>query len=82
MPGVSISPIEVTNVDGQGIWLLVDGKEYFLSHENFPWFKESKLTDILNVELYSGGHVYWPALDVDLSTSIFENPEQYPLKSK
>ncbi len=82
MPGVSISQIEVTNVDSQGIWLLVEGKEYFLSHENFPWFKESKIADILNVELYSGGHIYWPALDVDLSTSIFENPEQYPLKSK
>jgi hypothetical protein len=82
MPGANISQIEVTNVDGQGIWLFVEGKEYFLSHENFPWFKESKITDIFNVELYSGGHIYWPALDVDLSVAIFENPEQYPLKSK
>jgi hypothetical protein len=82
MPGANISQIEITNIDSQGIWLLVEGKEYFLSHENFPWFKESKLADILNVELYSGGHIYWPALDVDLSTTILENPERYPLQSK
>jgi len=82
MPGTNISQIEVTNVDSQGLWLLVEGKEYFLSHENFPWFKESKLADVLNVELYSEGHIYWPALDVDLSTAILKNPDRYPLKSK
>jgi hypothetical protein len=82
MPGTSISQIEVTNVDSQGLWLLIEGKEYFLSHENFPWFKESKLADVLNVELYSGGHIYWPSLDVDLSIAILENPDRYPLKSK
>jgi hypothetical protein len=82
MPGANISQIEITNIDSQGIWLLVEGKEYFLSHESFPWFKESKLADILNVELYSGGHIYWPALDVDLSTAILESPERYPLQSK
>jgi len=82
MPGTNISQIEVTNVDSQGLWLLVEDKEYFLSHEDFPWFKESKLADVLNVELYSEGHIYWPALDVDLSTAILENPDHYPLKSK
>ena len=81
MPGTSISQIEVLNVDRQGLWLLVEGKEYFLSHKDFPWFKESKLADVLNIELYSGGHIYWPALDVDLSTAILENPARYPLKS-
>jgi hypothetical protein len=82
MPGTSISQIEVTNVDRQGLWLFVEGTEYFLSYENFPWFRESKLADVLNVELHSGGHIYWPALDVDLSTAIIENPDRYPLVSK
>ena len=82
MPGTSTLQIEVTNIDSQGVWLFVEGKEYFLSYENFPWFKESKLADILNVQLCSGGHIYWPDLDVDLSTTILENPDSYPLKSK
>lgn len=82
MSGTSTLQIEVTNVDSQGIWLCVEGREYFLPYENFPWFKESKLADVLNVELYSGGHIYRPALDVDLSSTILENPEQFSLKSK
>ncbi len=82
MRGTNISQIEVTNVDSQGLWLLVEGKEYFLSHEDYPWFKESKLADVLNVELHSGGHIYWPALDVDLSTTILKDPDRYPLKAK
>jgi hypothetical protein len=82
MPGTNISQIEVTSVDSQGLWLFVEGTEYFLSYENFPWFKEAKLADVLNVELLSGGHIYWPTLDVDLSTTIIENPGRYPLVSK
>jgi hypothetical protein len=79
MPGTSISQIEVTSIDSQGLWLFIEGIEYFLSYENFPWFKESKLVDILNVELYSGDHIHWPALDIDLSIGILENPGNYPL---
>jgi hypothetical protein len=82
MPGTNTSLIEVANVDSQGLWLFVEGKEYFLSYEEFPWFKDSKLSDVLNVELHSGGHICWPTLDVDLSSRILENPEAYPLKSK
>ena len=36
MPGTSISQIEVTNVDSQGIWLFVEGREYFLPYGEFP----------------------------------------------
>jgi len=82
MPGTNISQIEVTNVDSQGLWLFVEGREYFLAYEDFPWFRESKLADILNVELYPEGHIYWPALDIDLSAAILENPGRYPLISK
>ncbi len=71
MPHRGIAPI-----------IFVEGREYFLPYEKFPWFKESKLADALNVELYSGGHIYWSALDVDLSTTILENPKKFALKSK
>jgi hypothetical protein len=50
--GVGTSPAEVTNVDIHGIWVLVGEKEYFLPHEDFPWFKKAKVEDILNLELH------------------------------
>lgn len=82
MHGMTTSRVEVTNVDSQGIWLFVDPKEHFLPYEEFPWFKEAKLSDVLNVELLSGGHIHWPSLDVDLSIEILENPQRFPLKAK
>lgn len=77
--GTSTSDIEVTNIDSHGLWLFIKDKEYFLSYEDYPWFKEAKVRDILNVELLHESHVYWPALDVDLTVGILEEPGRYPL---
>ena len=77
--GTSISQAEVCNIDSIGIWILVKGKEYFLPYEDYPWFKKAKIEDIIKVELYHGVHLFWPALDVDLSVDSLEDPAQYPL---
>jgi ribosomal protein S1 len=71
--------VEVTNISRHGIWVFVDGKEYFLPYEHFAWFKDARVSDVLNVELFHGNHLHWPALDVDLSLSSLEDPEKYPL---
>lgn len=80
--GKSISETEVTNISGHGIWLLHRGEEYFLSYEDFPWFKDAPVGQILDVKEPSPGHFHWPALDVDLSLEIIKNPHAYPLKAK
>jgi hypothetical protein len=77
MPGISTSEIEVVQIDSHGFWLHIKGKEYFLTYEQYPWFKEAKIKDILNVQLLHGNHIYWPDLDVDLSIDILSNPEKY-----
>ena len=77
--GTDTSLAEVTNIDTHGIWVFVSGREYFLSHESFPWFRKAKIEDILNVELHHDVHLYWPALDVDLALDSLENPGKYPL---
>jgi hypothetical protein len=77
--GTSTSEAEVTNVDSHGIWVLVREEEHFLPHEDFPWFKKAKIEDILDVELLHGVHLYWPALDIDLTVDSLRNPRKYPL---
>ena len=72
----------VENITPFGIWLFVKEKEYFLSYEEYPYFKEQTLNAILNVQLLHGYHLFWPDLDVDLEIDNLENPEKYPLKSK
>jgi len=72
---------EVLNISLHGIWLWVEGREYFLPHEDFPWFERAAVKQIHNVVLLHGTHLYWPALDVDLHIESLESPHKYPLLS-
>lgn len=80
--GKSILEAEVLNVSGFGIWMLILEREYFLSFEDFPWFREASIGQILNFEFLHGRHLYWSDLDVDLSLESLGSPERFPLKSK
>ena len=61
--------------------LLGDG-ERFLSFEDFPWFKDATVSEILKVELPTPHHLYWPDLDLDLAVESIDHPEKYPLVSR
>ncbi len=80
--GKRILEVEVSHINSRGFWLCVRDKEYFLPYEDYPWFKEAKVKEILNVKLLHGYHLYWPKLDVDLEIDSLENPQRYPLKYK
>jgi hypothetical protein len=77
--GTNTSEVEVLNISIHGLWLFVKGKEYFLSYLDYPWFKDAKLSEIHNVQLFHDVHLYWPKLDVDLSLESLEYPEKFPL---
>lgn len=80
-PGEDIL-VSVENITPFGIWLFVREKEYFLSFQEFPFFKDQTLHSIQEVQLIHGYHLYWPELDIDLEIDNLENPGKYPLKSK
>ena len=77
--GENTSQVEVLNISKHGFWLLVHGEELFLPFDEFPWFRDARVGDILNVELLSLDHLYWPDLDVDLEVEAIKSPEKYPL---
>lgn len=52
-----------------------------MPYDEFPWFRDGTIRQILNVEQPSPGHFYWPDLDIDLSLDIIKNPKNFPLKS-
>ncbi|MEK6647478.1 MAG: DUF2442 domain-containing protein [Candidatus Firestonebacteria bacterium] len=79
--GKNIS-VSVENISSFGIWLFVKGREYFLTFDEYPYFRDQTLKSIQNVKLLHGFHLYWPDLDVDLEIDNLEHPEKYPLKSK
>jgi hypothetical protein len=78
-PGSDISAVEVTNISAHGIWLLVGDKEYWLHFDKFPWFKEARVSEIVEVEFLHGYHLHWPKLDVDLELASLEDPVRFPL---
>lgn len=80
--GKNISAAEILNVSAFGIWMLVKGKEYFLSYEDFPWFKHASVEEIYDFEFLHGQHLHWPKLDIDLSVDVIGSPHDFPLKSK
>ena len=50
--GESTSQAEVTNISSHGVWIDVKDREYFMSYEDYPWFKEARVGEILNVQLH------------------------------
>ncbi len=80
--GKSTSQVEVQDITKYGIWLYVKGREYFLSYQDFPWFKDAKISNIYTVKLLHQEHIYWPDLDIDIEIESLKNPDNYPLKFK
>jgi len=78
---LSTSPVEITNISRHGFWLLLEDEELFLPFSDFPWFQDAAVGKILNVELPSSNHLYWPELDVDLAVESIRHPERFPLIS-
>ena len=80
--GKSTSAVEVTNVSKHGFWLLTGDRELFAAFDDFPWFREAPIGQLLEVEMPSPGHLYWPRLDVDLALESLEKPAAFPLVSR
>jgi len=78
--GKSTSQAEVFHINNQGVWVSVNDSEYFLPYDEYPWFRDAKVKEILNVTFLHGHHLNWPDLDVDLEIDALENPQNYPLK--
>jgi hypothetical protein len=81
-PGKHNSDVEVTNVSRDGFWLLLNGREFFLEFDEFPWFREAAIGQLLDVRIAAPGHLRWPSLDIDLSVASLERPADFPLVSR
>ena len=82
MPGTITSVAEVTHVSKHGFWLLLGSEELLVPFEQFPWFKKATIEQLSAVEWPTENHLYWPALDADLSFESIRNPAAFPLVAK
>ena len=70
---------EVTMINARGILLFVGGKEYYLSYDRYPWFRNAKVSDVLDVTMPDEESLRWDAIDGDLEIDSIIHPERYPI---
>jgi len=58
------------------------GNDYFLSYNRVPWFKDARISDVLNVNMLGRNAIEWPTLDVDIEIDSLKHPERFPLVMK
>ena len=76
---VSEMEAEVTNISPFGIWILVNGEEFFMSYKEYPFFENAPIKAVAILEVDSFGNLHWPELDVDIEIDSLRNSEDYPL---
>lgn len=61
--------------------MLLDERELFVPFNDFPWFQDARIREIMLVERPSPHHLRWPDLDIDLAVESIESPRRFPLVS-
>lgn len=82
MPGSTTSVVEVTHISKHGFWRLLGDEELHLPFELFPWFRHATVDQITTVELPAPGHLYWLALDLDLSVQSIRQPADFSMVAR
>ena len=80
--GMGTSGVELSNVSQHGLWLVVDGRERYVSFADFPWFREATIGQMSVIERPVDTYLHWPELDVDLTLESIDRPEDFPLVSR
>jgi hypothetical protein len=78
--GTSTSLCEVTDINKNGIWLIISDKEYFISFSDFPMLKGVPVDKIFKVDFYPPAHLRWEDIDIDIELESLDNLEKYPLR--
>jgi hypothetical protein len=85
MSGANISPNDVdiksqiTSVEKDGFWLLINDGEFFIAFEQYPAFRKATVEQIFKFR-ERFGDFHWDDLDIDIELDALKRPEQYPLK--
>jgi hypothetical protein len=69
----------VLSITIDGVFITAFGKDYFLSFNRLPWFKDAKVSDIMNVRNVGTMGIRWDSMDVDLELDSLIHPVKYPL---
>ena len=69
---------QITNIEIDGFWLLVENEELFVPFDRYPDFRCATLEQIFSFE-HDGDEFHWPDLDIDIELEALRHPERFPL---
>jgi hypothetical protein len=81
MSGVPIlsAEVRILDVTVHGFWVDLGNEKLYAASADFPWFAGATLAHVVEVQRASTDHLYWPALDIDLSIASLRDPAAFPL---
>jgi hypothetical protein len=79
MHGITIFPAEVVGISDHGFWLQLPDEKLYLAFSDFPWFSGVSPALLQALQRPGADHLYWPALDIDLSIASIRDPAAFPL---
>jgi hypothetical protein len=80
MRGEAIShQVRILELSRHGFWVDLGNERLYAAFADFPWFARASAEQIGEVQRPSVGHLYWPALDIDLAVASLRDPAAFPL---
>ncbi|MDR2207197.1 MAG: DUF2442 domain-containing protein [Flavobacteriaceae bacterium] len=76
--GENIS-VKVLAITGNGILISIPEGDFFLPYSDYPWFKNARVDEVLDVKSEGNFAIRWDKLDVDLEIDSILHPEKYPI---
>ena len=77
--GKTILGNEVTGIGKDGLWLIYEGREYYVPFEDYPVFGDATVEQIYSMTVSAPGHLRWKSLDCDIEIEALERPDDFPL---
>jgi hypothetical protein len=69
----------VTGISRDGLWVLVEGREYFIAFSDYPVFAGATVQEIYEMKSIAPGQLRWEKLDCDIEVAALESPAGFPL---
>ena len=77
--GIITSVCSVSGINDLGIWVLVEDIEYFIPFAEYPGFRDSSVSQLLNFRFSPPSQLRWEEIDMDIELEALALPDSFPL---
>jgi len=71
-----VLPVDVSEISSKGFRVQVLDRDYYLSFERYPWFRDATEAEIREVVCKWESLLCWETLDLDFRFELLDHPEK------